>query len=522
MSASAAPAGISRWRLPVLAFLLAASSFALQGRVGINLADEGFLWYGVQRTAAGEVPLRDFQAYDPGRYYWCAAGTLLFGKGLVGLRASEAVFQALGLWAGLLVARRVTRDWKLLVSIGVMLVFWMFPSHKLFDHTLLLVALLVAVRLVEKPSRGRVFLAGCYIGLSAFFGRNHALYGVVATGALLGLLFWKTRDEVPISRSLFWLSGIAVGLLPLLAMLAFVPGFFAAFLASIESIFRHGANLGVPVPWPWRIPYGGNLSTMLPGILLGTLFLALPFFYLGVIALSLRMGAPELKKNALLVAGGILGLVYLHHAFARADASHLAQAVHPFMLALCVATIRIRRSPGYLWLAVALLAGAGLVLGFRLTPLFQRLVAPVPWVEFDAGGKMFIPPREASLFACLRKVVDENLDSRETLLIAPVAPGLYALLGRPSPLWELYFFFPASAAEQAKAIDDLKTRQVNWALVSKATFDRREDLRFASSHKAVWNYLTTNFQAVRLQCLPRGMQLLHRKPSSWPNESSAK
>ena len=53
------------WYVLLLAILLAGSSFLLQGRTGINVGDEGFLWYGAQQTARGAVPVRDFQSYDP-------------------------------------------------------------------------------------------------------------------------------------------------------------------------------------------------------------------------------------------------------------------------------------------------------------------------------------------------------------------------------------------------------------------------------------------------------------------------
>ena len=70
-------AGHDDWRTAgtslLIAGLLTATWFQLVGRLGFNLMDEGFLWYGAARTALGEIPLRDFQSYEPGRYYWIAA-----------------------------------------------------------------------------------------------------------------------------------------------------------------------------------------------------------------------------------------------------------------------------------------------------------------------------------------------------------------------------------------------------------------------------------------------------------------
>jgi hypothetical protein len=153
------------WGVLLLAVVLASASFAVQGRQGIGLTDEGFLWYGAQQTAHGKVPLRDFQSYDPGRYYWSAAGMRLFGEGILALRFSETLFQILGLWAGLLAASRVAQNWALLAAVGVMLTLWMVPSHKLFDSALLLCGIWIAVRLIEELSpiefSPAVFLWAC-------------------------------------------------------------------------------------------------------------------------------------------------------------------------------------------------------------------------------------------------------------------------------------------------------------------------------------------------------------------------
>lgn len=490
MRTAPAQPGSLWWRMLLLALGLAGLWLALEGRLGLSLSDEGFLWYGVQQTSAGRVPLRDFQSYDPGRYYWCAAGTLLFGQGLGALRVSEAVALVPGLWAGLLAASRLTRRMSLLGACGVMLTVWMFPSHKLFDHALLLISILVAVRLVEDPSAKRVLVTGGFVGFCSFVGRNHALYNLVATGGLLVLLCWKDRAGKPFARICLWVGGIILGALPFLLMLLVVPGFSDAYLASVLSVFKNGTNLGLPIPW--------------------RLF-ALPVFYGFIIILSCCLSAEQLKKQALFCACGFVGMTYLHHAFARADSSHLAQAIHPFTLGVCAAVAYGGLSWVYLWATVTVFAVIALLGGGRQSPLYQRLSSRVPWIQFEAGASVSVPASQARLYDCLRQFAAKNLRAQETLLIAPYTPGLYPILRRPSPLWELYFFFPASVEAQEKDIQRLAAQKVNWALISTSTLDRREDLRFSATHPVLWQHLREHFVPVPQPCLPKTMQLLHRR-----------
>jgi hypothetical protein len=504
------------WKVLLLAIVLLGTSFAVHGRQGINLYDEGFLWYGAQQTAHGKVPMRDFQSYDPGRYYWSAAGMYLFGDGLVALRFSETVFQLLGLWAGLLVASRVAQNWAILAAVGLMLTLWMVPSHKLFDSTLLLCGIWIAVRLIEEPSPARIFTAGFFVGLCVFFGKNHALYNFLAQASLLFFLHFKLGSLLSMSHLGMWVAGIMAGLVPIIVMFVGVPGFFASYIESIQSIFRHGTNLPLPVPWPWRV--SPNSAGGMTQFLLGIFFIALPLGYLAAITVSLFMRSQIIKDHAVFIACGFVGLFYLYHAFSRADISHLAQVIHPFTLAALASLALLGASKSYHWTVIAVLIAAALFTVDRWTPIYQRITSSTPWVPCDVGGKIFVPASTNRLFTCLREFAAENIAPRERVLIAPFTPTLYPILRQESPLWDLFYFVPATAQRQEAMIHELAAKNVNWAIISDTPLDKREDLRFSATHALVWQYLMENFEPMESACLPRSMKILHRKhPSLIPN-----
>jgi hypothetical protein len=503
----------------LLAVALSLGFFWAFGNVGLDLTDEGFLWYGVQRTAAGEVPLRDFQAYDPGRYYWCAAWSRLFGDGLLALRLSITLFKALGLFFGLLVARRaVERPWGL-VPIGFVLALWMFPRHKGFEPAIAMVAVWAATRLLERPDARRFLLAGAVAGLAAFFGRNHAAYAGVGGLLLLGLLVLR-RPDVRLARSaLAWGSGVGLGLLPTLAMLAFVPGFAASSWEFTQQILAHGSNLPAPVPWPWRVDYthldwihragafGGGLSYLL-------LVLAYPV----CLAAVWRTPPERLPERAAFAASAVLGILWAHHAAVRSDLAHLAQCIHPLWLALFCAPrafgFRQRLAPALaIWalpvaLTLLVVPTADERLKATLTGAARR------WTTFSVGGDAIRAPAPRALyFGRIQQAVARRVAPDDVLFIAPYYPGLYPLLGKRSPVWEIYFLWPADAERQQAIIASLESEGVRWALLFGGALEDRPELHFANSHQQVWRYLQSRFEPVRDSRPRPGYRLLRRRPT---------
>ena len=201
----------SAWLAFFYASCLCLGMYWLTGAIGIDLYDEGYLWYGVIQTAAGDVPLRDFQSYDPARYYWSAAWSQIFGNGILALRLSNTIFQILGLTAGLLAARRFATHPLHLLAVGVVLLVWMYPRHKLFEPSLVMMNVYLAVRLIERPDTRRHFMSGLMLGVTATFGRNLALYATLGQLATLALVFLHARPARPTLHLAYWGGGVVVG-----------------------------------------------------------------------------------------------------------------------------------------------------------------------------------------------------------------------------------------------------------------------------------------------------------------------
>ena len=490
--------------------------FLLQENIGLDLADEGFLWYGAIRTAHGDVPFRDFQSYDPGRYFWVAAWFLIFGQGIIALRLSVALFQVIGLTLGLLAVRRVVTNWWLLSLIGLLLVAWMFPRHKLFESSLAMAAIYVAVLLIEKPTHKQYFVAGLFVGLAAFMGRNHGLYNLLAFFCLILYIQFKFNQEPLLNRLGLWLTGIAVGYAPMLFMLAFIPGLSSSFTNEIMLIFRRGStNLPLPIPWPWAVDYAQlDLLNCMTRFFVGVLFLLLPLFYLSNIISAFSTKRDDIPRQSLTIAASFVGVFYMHHAFSRADLPHLAQGIHPLLIGLVALpyTYRVHRHKGVVMsLATFILIATIFAAIIPANPYVRKLRAKDQFIQYDiTGDQLWLNQDQAAYIDTIKQLVNQHIAPQEKLLIAPHSPGLYPILQRQSPIWDLYLLSPAQEERQVDIINDLIEHNVNWVILADVPLDGRDELRFRHTHPLVWQYIVTEFEPIEASGLPHNQKLFHR------------
>ena len=470
--------------------------FQLQGHVAFSLWDEGFLWYGAQRVMLGEVPIRDFMAYDLGRYYWSAAiMSLMSDNGIIANRVAAAIFQTIGLFFGLFLLAHNGRPIRLapLILAAGTFILWMYPREKLFDAALSIVLVTILTNLIQRPSRKQIFLTGLVIGFVAVFGRNHGLYGAFGFIGAMIYLRMNGRGSSLLADFRWWTAGVVTGYLPIILYLIVSTGFAEAFWESITFIFEYkGTNLPLPVPWPWRVDLQHYWSDAATDVLVGSFFVAVLVF--GVIGLGglLRSKIKNRVVSPVFAASVLLALPYAHFAYSRADVTHLAHGIFPFLIGVMALTAD--RSAVLHISAVLVLFAASLVVMLPQHPVWQFYRAG-NWLNVNvAGDNLKIDPGTAFQLALLSKLVEQYAPDGQAFIATPFSPGAYAVFARRSPMWEIYALFPRSAAFQEREIQRIKRANPGFALIYDHALDGREELRFRNTHPLIDRYIKMNYE----------------------------
>jgi hypothetical protein len=491
--------------LLAFAFLCVIVQFLWEGNTGLNLSDEGFLWYGVQRVMKGEVPILDFASYDPGRYYFSAVLISMFGgKGLslIPLRIVLALTQAIGLFVAIhLISKFKLKDKPtdnlifIFISTAILIV-WMLPRHKLFDVSISIFLVSVITYLIESPSPKKYFISGVSIGLIAFFGRNHAMYGAFSCILVISLMRLYGETGLGLTRVLlYWIAGVAFGSTPILLMMLVIPGFSIAFLESILFLFEVKAtNIPLPVPWPWNVTLRNTeMGEAIRRVLIGDYFVGILLFSALSIFWVIYKKTKGHSVDPRLIAASSLSIPYAHFAFSRAGVGHLSQGIFPFLLgSICVISTAKTQIK---WTLMGVLLVSSVWAIHAQHPGWQCI--SYTCVNIQLGeARIWVDQNTSRDIALFKRLNEQYTTKDETFIAAPIWPGSYALFSLKSPMLETYPIWHRSESVEIKEIERIKTSKPRYALILNSGLDGRDDLKFKNTHPLTYEYIRNNFDLV--------------------------
>lgn len=482
--------------------------FGLTWHIGLNMADEGFYWYGAQRVWAGEVPILDFMAYDPGRYYIAAAVMAVAGNdGIWPARAAANLILAMQVSLGVYLALLVFNGGRLArffysATVAVLLIVWTYPYFRTFDFfasILLIFGLSEFIR--ERTSRGW-FVAGLTVGIAAVLGRNHGVYGVAGHLLALAVIYYGQNPARPSGYAyLSWVLGVVAGYLPVIFLNIFVEGFPGAFIESVRFIIGRGStNIILPVPWPWMVDtarLGSIWSMFYVGQGLFFIFLiAFPVAGFGYVAAKRIRGAPRgagEDENAVFLAAVCLALPYAHYAFSRADVTHLASSILPLLLGLLSIPVASGWKPRILMALALLASGAFIMAGTQPALRYFALHEKLEAVQIGAD-KILVPPEQAENLKYLGHLVQAETGRGKPFLALPNYPTLHAIYRSKMAVWEIYPLVARDEAFEKQEIQRIEKLNPPLIIVSNHDPDHNESFRYKNIHPLIYRWLNSKYR----------------------------
>ncbi|WP_415176711.1 hypothetical protein [Porticoccus sp.] len=481
-------------------------------RVKLETADEGYLCFGAQQYARGKIPIRDFRAYDPGRYLWVGLFMKLLGQTFHTQRLAMSLVMIATLSTGGWLIYQISHNWYATALSQVLLYLWLHPYYKSFEVLTCLLTIASGYLLLNDPGGKTLLYAGIIHGLAYFLGLNLGLYASAAFLVICLICLISGQLDFLVTGGVFTV-GTMIGLMPLLYIAARYSGFANAYWhEKVLTILKRGTtNLSLPLPFWGRPTPHWTRQPRAKRILFKTLFNALPLIYITGMVVGLVQIDRSPNLSALIISGSTVGMAYFHHLYSRCDFDHLCMSIHPCLITI-VALSALLFSSAIILPVLALLTASSILLNNKnLQNSARRLIKPKSDVKLALNNEFFLlPPPQANMLEQMNKFINTCSNSDEKCFFAPSIPGFYALYNRDPAAYDTYCVYPAGPEKQQKMIQELMTNRTKLAIIFDVLLDGRDDLRFSRTHPDVYDYLRQNFASRCYENIPDHIKIFTR------------
>jgi len=418
--------------------------------------DEGLLLNGAMRVLSGEIPLKDFHQYTPGRFYLLALWFLIFGKSIA---IERLLFVLLHCIKNILIFSVSRKILPLPFSLIPVILLTLIPGFwiKAFVNLILLINLYLIHRYLENPKRTNLFLLGFSTGFSFYFREDLAGYSFITVGLIIIILgiSRKEKFQTILKEGINFTFAVILALFPMIFFYLINNGI----VALGEGIYQT-VKLGHIESWAFQSP---SIFLKWPLIITDRhIGLAYPYFsILLFLAIGFILIGRYIKRtpNKQLYNWLILSTLIL----AIFSFTHIWHWTHEFRIPQSGALIHI------LWAYLIYIVFHNLVLTvkkkkksslFKIPLLLLVFLTSIgiqvflviycfsshSMIQYDAGGislrkdvhrkiegtdrgNIFPPTRQAVIYSKILEYIEKNTSPKDQILCFGQSP-LYFLSGR--------------------------------------------------------------------------------------------
>lgn len=466
-----------RWALALVG-LLSLGFHLLYFRHGVqNLVDLGVACVDAERLLLGQLPGRDFmESYGPGRFVLTALAFLAVGKSLLTFSALCVGVLAV---KDLLLFRAarflLSQSWALYLTLLCIVVHG--PTHKAFLSFALVLVILPALALIERPRSKGAFLLGLAVAGAGLFRLDMGAAGLTAAGLLLFLLpeergKWR-RLALPFAGGALLLGG---PYLLYLALIGNLPWFVIQHWKRIHSLELANAD----APGFLNLLHASSPEQRWFGYLL--LLMGLVVISSAALGWAAWRSGGRARKRALALGVVLfLGILAFNQVRLGVKFSRFGQIAPPFFFLLAVLLQALHR-----WLRGATRAAALRLCAPVAAFLFFAGLCAFLWTwqghySQDAFSVLRLPeyapplPRSGCFFKYKKgKEIEEVVKYLETFVppgrtffTGPSCPLFLFLAGRPNPTpftdFTFYYFDEENQRVVIRALEEARVSYiVNW------------------------------------------------------------
>lgn len=469
----------------IIAFLvlILIIEFQVNTKYGFNQADEGYLYLGTKMVSKGKVPISDFRAYDPGRYYLCSIGFKLLGKNIFSHKLTLTILRFISIALISTIIYFITESYIVPLVAILFLIFGeprYFKNNELF---FLISCIGINLTFISGQSDTLFMMAGAYTGIALFFGLNFALYAFVSH--LFVILIFK---DLSIYNSFYYFSGGVVGLLPNIYLSLKNKRYIAAYYKrKIAPIFeRKSSNLPLPHPWLWQQKrYKNEVIEKVQHWYMSFIFtLMLPVS----ICTFLFAYTFESKFSNILLSLSLTSVIYFHYAYARSCIGHVLAISAPFNMQLLLLAHTYQSIVLWLITIVSLCFLAKISISRHWLKISKPRNELFSFLS-NCDDEFFVSKNVLNLLNLLKEKL--AIYNKDEVGFLPLMPMFYSLFDKEPIIYDTFCVYPATKQQQHQMLSDLLN--IKFLCILNTPLDGKEQLKFSQTYPEVWHTINKHF-----------------------------